>query len=90
MDDKQKDLINFAKAGNISGMYKLIANGADPFIFDQDRKNALQYAIESDPIKAYTLLDDLRLIYRNPAQQEIIKYYTNLAINHGRNEDPDL
>ena len=79
MDDKQKDLINFAKAGKVSDMYKLIANGADPFISDQAGKNALQYAVESDPIKAYTLLEDLRLIYRNPAQQEIIKYYRPVA-----------
>lgn len=89
MDDKQKDLINFAKEGKISDMYKLIANGADPFIFDQVGKNALQYAVESDPIKAYTLLEDLRLIYRNPAQQEIIKYYTKLAITFGRSDEPD-
>ena len=90
MDDKQKDLINLAKSGKITDMYKLIANGADPFIFDQARKNALQYAIEADPIKAYTLLDDLRLIYKNPAQLEIIKYYTKLAIKFGNSEDPDL
>lgn len=90
MGDKQKDLINLAKSGKISDMYRLIANGADPFIFDEDEKNALQYAIESDPIKAYTLLDDLLLIYKNPAQQEIIKYYTKLAIILGSSDDPDL
>lgn len=90
MDDKQKDLINLAKLGKITDMYKLIANGADPFIFDQAGKNALQYAVEADPIKAYTLLDDLRLIYKNPAQLEIIKYYTKLAITFGNSEDPDL
>ena len=66
-------------------MYKLIAEGADPFVFDQDGKSALQYAVESDPIKAYTLLDDLRLIYTSPAQQEIIKYYSRLAITLGDN-----
>lgn len=90
MDDKQKDLINLAKIGKISDMYKLIANGADPFIFDQAGKNALQYAVESDPIKAYTLLDNLTLIYRNPAQLEIIKYYTQLALTYGRNDESDL
>jgi len=90
MDDKQNDLINLAKSGKISDMYKLIANGADPFIFDQDGKNALQYAVESDPIKAYILLEDLRLIYKKPMQQEIIKYYIKLAITFGNSDDPNL
>ena len=85
MDDKQKILIDAAKLGKIMDMYKLIAEGADPFVFDQDGKSALQYAVESDPIKAYTLLDDLRLIYTSPAQQEIIKYYSRLAITLGDN-----
>ena len=85
MDDKQKILIDAAKLGKIMDMYKLIAEGADPFVFDQDGKSALQYVVESDPIKAYTLLDDLRLIYTSPAQQEIIKYYSRLAITLGGN-----
>lgn len=83
MDGKQKTLIDAAKLGKILDMYRLIADGADPFIFDQDGKSALQYAVESDPVKAYTLLDDLRLIYTSPAQQEIIKYYSQLAITLG-------
>lgn len=86
MGDKQKLLVDKAKSGKILAMYELIAQGADPFIFDQNGKNALQYAVESDPIKAYILLDDLRLIYTSPAQQEIIKHYSKLAIILGRND----
>ena len=87
MDDKQKLLIDAARLGEILDMYKLIANGADPFVFDQDGKSALQYAVESDPIKAHTLLGDLSLIYTSSTQQEIIKHYTQLAIKLGGNNN---
>lgn len=90
MDDKQKILIDAAKTGKILDMYGLIASGADPFIFDQDGKSALQYAVESDPIKAYILLDDLAMIYTSPAQQEIIKHYIKLAVMLGGNDSSDL
>ena len=33
MEDKQKNLIDAAMLGKIIDMYRLIADGADPFIF---------------------------------------------------------
>ncbi len=63
---RQQSLINLAKSGKISGMYQLISDGTYPFCFDEHSKNALDYAIETDPIKAHILLNDLDRICTSP------------------------
>ncbi len=83
MNNKQQELIEAAKSGNISDMYQLISDGADPFYFDENSKNALDYAIASDPIKAHILLNDLLKICNSAAQKEILKYYIALAVKVG-------
>ena len=80
---RQQALIGAAKSGKIFEMYRLISNGADPFCFDKNGKNAFDYAIISDPIKTHILLNDLDKICASPVKQEILKYYINLAIKMG-------
>ena len=87
MNKQQHNLINTAKSGKISCLYRLISHGADPFFFDEYHKNALDYAIESDPIKAHILLNDLDQICTSPAKQEILKHYIVLAIKAGGNRE---
>ena len=83
MNNKQQALIDAAKFGKISKMYQLIADGANPFFFDENRKNALDYAIISDPIKTHILLSYLDRVCTSPAKQEILKHYIDLAIKTG-------
>jgi len=72
-----------AKAGRISEMYQLISSGANPFYFDENSKSALDYAIESDPIKTYALLTDLNNICTSPSKKEILKHYIKLVMKTG-------
>ena len=81
--NKQQKLIEAAKSGHISDLYHLISDGADPFYFDKNNKNALDYAIIADPIKAHILLNDLLKISTSPSQKEILKHYISLAIKAG-------
>jgi hypothetical protein len=83
MNNKQQALIDAAKFGKISKMYRLIAGDADPFFFDENGKNALDYAIISDPIKTHILLNDLDKVCTSPAKQEILKHYIASAIKTG-------
>jgi ankyrin repeat protein len=82
-NNKQQALMDAAKAGRISEMYRLIASGANPFYFDENGKSALDYAIESDPIKTHMLLTDLSKICTSPAKKEILKHYIQLVIKTG-------
>jgi len=83
MSNKQQALIEAAKSGNVSDMYRLISGGADPFFFDQNNKNALDYVIIADPIKAHILLTDLEQICTISSKKEILKHYVTLAIKAG-------
>lgn len=83
MNNKQQELIEVAKSGNISDMYQLISDGTDSVYFDKNSKNALDYAIASDPIKAHILLNDLLKKCNSAAQKEILKYYIALAVKVG-------
>lgn len=82
MNKKQQDLIDAAKTGNISDMYELIASGGNPFIFDENNKNSLDYAVQSDPIKTYTLLIELDKICSS-TQKGILKHYLALVMQNG-------
>ena len=83
MNNKQQALIAAAKSGRVSEIYQLISDGVDPFYFDKSGKNALDYAVKSDPIKTHILLIDLERICTSPAKQEILKHYIALAIKLG-------
>jgi ankyrin repeat protein len=83
--NRQLDLVRKARGGKISEMYELIANGADPFYFDRNGKSPLDYAIESDPIKAYTLLNDLDKVCSSEAKKDVLRHYISLAIRTGNN-----
>jgi len=87
MSDKKQALIEVAKSGNISDMYRLISGGAEPFFFDQNGKNAFDYVVESDPIKARILLSDLEKIYTSYSKQLILRHYTALAIKAGGDDE---
>jgi len=45
MQDKQKNLIDAAKLGKIIDMYRLIADGVDPFIFLITHNTKLELAV---------------------------------------------
>ena len=83
MNNRQQALIDAAKAGRISEMYRLIASGANPFYFDENGKSALNYAIESDPIKTHILLTELNNICTSPTKKEVLKHYIDLVIKTG-------
>ena len=41
MNNRQQALINAAKSGRISEIYRLISDGADPFYFDKSERMRL-------------------------------------------------
>jgi hypothetical protein len=83
MNNKQRALIDAAKSGKISDMYGLISDGGDPFYFDENSRNALDYAVKSDPIKAFSLINELAQVCTSPARQQILQYYLKLAVSNG-------
>lgn len=75
MTDKQDQLLQAAKCGDITRMYLFISNGADPFYIDKMGKNPIDYAIMIDPLKAYVLLADLKRAAVASSHKEKIENY---------------
>jgi ankyrin repeat protein len=55
----QKALLQAAKVGHIKLMRELINTGANPFICDDDGRNAISYAMQHDPDSTFALVSEL-------------------------------
>ena len=55
----QEALFQAAKAGSFHLIREFIKAGANPFLHDQEDRNAISYAIAADPVEASVLLAEL-------------------------------
>lgn len=59
MEPIQDAIIKAAKAGNIKFMRELIKAGANPFLADENERNAISYALASNIDEAVALAAEL-------------------------------
>ena len=55
----QRALFQAAKAGSFELVREFIRAGANPFLHDQEERNAVSYAIAADPAEAKILLTEI-------------------------------